>query len=67
MKLRAARDLAISGLQLAARAFTAALSDEIKLFIAPIILGGGKKSTPDSMRLGLELFALRVVNAARRR
>lgn len=55
MKLRAAHDLVISGHELAAYAFRAGLVDEIQLFIAPIILGGGKKSLSDGVRLGLEL------------
>ncbi|HYQ43805.1 MAG TPA: dihydrofolate reductase family protein [Polyangiaceae bacterium] len=55
LKLRAARDLVISGHELATLAFRAGLVDEIKLFIAPIILGGGKKALPDGVRLGLEL------------
>jgi riboflavin biosynthesis pyrimidine reductase len=45
----------ISGHELAAYAFRAGLVDEIKLFIAPIILGGGKKALSDGVRLGLEL------------
>jgi len=55
MKLRAAHDLVISGHELAAHAARAGFVDEIKLFVAPIILGGGKKSLPDGVRLGLEL------------
>jgi riboflavin biosynthesis pyrimidine reductase len=55
MKLRAAHDLVISGHELAAHAFRAGLVDEIKLFVAPIIVGGGKKSLPDGVRLGLQL------------
>jgi hypothetical protein len=31
------------------------LVDEIKLFVAPIILGSGKKSLRDGVRLGLQL------------
>jgi len=56
MKLRAAHDLVISGHELAAYAFRAGLVDELKLFIAPTALGGGKKSLPDDVRLGLELI-----------
>jgi len=56
MKLRAAQDLVISGHELAAYAFRAGLVDELKLFIAPIVLGGGKKSLPDGVPLGLELI-----------
>jgi dihydrofolate reductase len=55
MKSRATADLVIGGSELAAHAFRAGLVDEIKLFIAPIILGGGKKALPDGVRLGLEL------------
>jgi len=56
MKLRAAHDLVISGHELAAHAFKAGLVDEIKLHIAPIILGGGKKWLSEGVRLGLELI-----------
>jgi len=55
MKLRAANDLVIGGHELATHAFRAGLVDEVKLFIAPITLGGGKKSLPDGVRLRLEL------------
>jgi dihydrofolate reductase len=55
MKLRATQDLVIGGHELASHAFRAGLVDEIKLFIAPIIVGGGKRSFPDGVRLGLEL------------
>ena len=55
MKARAERDLAIGGPDLAAHAFRTGLIDEIHLFIAPIIVGGGKRSLPDDVRLKLEL------------
>lgn len=55
LKSRATRDLVIGGHELAAHAFRAGLVDEIKLFIAPIIVGGGKSSFPDGVRLALEL------------
>ena len=55
MKSRAAQDLVIGGHELAAQAFRSGLVDEIKLFIAPVILGGGKKALPDGVRLELEL------------
>ena len=55
MKARATRDLVISGHELAAHAFEAGLVDELELFIAPIILGAGKKSLSDGLRTGLEL------------
>jgi dihydrofolate reductase len=46
----------IGGAELAARAFRSGLLDELNLFIAPIILGGGKPALPDSVRLELELL-----------
>jgi dihydrofolate reductase len=55
MKSRARHDLGIGGHGLAADAFRAGLIDEIHLFIAPIIVGGGKQSLPDDVRLELEL------------
>ena len=30
--------------------------DEYHLFLAPVVVGGGKQSLPDSVRLGLELL-----------
>jgi hypothetical protein len=30
--------------------------DECRLFLAPIVLGGGKQSLPDNVRLELELL-----------
>lgn len=55
MKSRAARDLVIGGSELAAHAFRAGLVDEIKLFIGPVIVGGGRKWLPEGVQLGLEL------------
>ena len=56
LKRGAAQDLVISGHELAAHAFRAGLVDELQLFIAPIVLGGGKKSLPEGVRLVLELI-----------
>jgi dihydrofolate reductase len=56
MKAAAERDLAVSGPELAAQAFEAGLVDELQLFVAPIVVGGGKQSLPDGIRLGLELL-----------
>ena len=33
--------------------------DEIHLFLAPIVVGGGKQSLPDGVRLELELLGER--------
>jgi len=46
----------VSGPELAVYAFKAQLIDELHLFIAPIVVGGGKQSLPDNVRLKLELI-----------
>jgi dihydrofolate reductase len=56
MKASADRDLSIAGPDLAADAFRAGLVDECGLFIAPVIVGGGKQALPDGVRLPLDLL-----------
>ena len=56
MKESSERDLAIGGPGLAASAFRAGLVDELQLFIAPAIVGGGTPSLPSDVRLDLELI-----------
>ena len=56
IKASAGRDLAVSGPNLAAHAFRAGLVDECHLFLAPIAVGGGKRSLPDGVRVKLELL-----------
>ena len=56
MKASAGRDMIIGGADLAARAFEAGLVDECHLFIAPIVVGGGKRSLPDGVRVKFELL-----------
>jgi dihydrofolate reductase len=46
----------VGGPDLAAQAFRAGLVDECHLFLTPIIVGGGKPSLPDGVRLELELL-----------
>jgi dihydrofolate reductase len=55
MKALAGRDLIVGGPELAAQAIEAGLVDELHLFVAPIMVGGGKRSLPDDVRLQLEL------------
>jgi dihydrofolate reductase len=50
------RDISVSGPGLAAHALKAALVDECRLFIAPVIVGGGKRWLPEGLRLELELL-----------
>jgi len=56
LKEAAEQDILIGGPELAAHAFRWGLIDECHLFVAPIILGGGKPSLPDNVRLALELL-----------
>jgi dihydrofolate reductase len=52
-------DILIGGPELAAHAFRAGLIDECRLFLIPILVGGGKSALPDNVRLELELLAER--------
>jgi dihydrofolate reductase len=56
LKATAAHDLSLGGPELAAQAFQAGLVDECQLFLAPIVVGGGKQALPDDVRLELELL-----------
>ena len=56
MKGSSERDMSVSGPELAAHAFGAGLVDECHLFLAPIVIGGGKRALPESVRVGLELL-----------
>jgi dihydrofolate reductase len=55
MKSSAGRDITVGGPDLAARAIKAGLVDEYHLFVVPVVVGGGKQSLPDNVRLSLEL------------
>jgi dihydrofolate reductase len=52
----AERDLAIGGPELGAHALDAGLVDELHLFVAPVVVGGGKRWLPDRVRLDLALL-----------
>jgi dihydrofolate reductase len=56
LKTAAERDITVGGPALAAQAFKAGLVDDLHLFVAPIVVGGGKRSLPDGVRLRLELL-----------
>jgi dihydrofolate reductase len=56
MKASAGSDIIVGGPSLAAHAFKAGLVDECHLFVAPIVVGGGKQSLPEDVRLELELL-----------
>lgn len=56
LKATTRQDILIGGPDLAAHAFRARLVDECHLFLAPIAVGGGKQSLPNSVRVELELL-----------
>jgi dihydrofolate reductase len=56
MKASAGRDISVGGPDLAAQAIKAGLVDEFHLFVGPVVVGGGKQSLPDNVRLKLELL-----------
>jgi dihydrofolate reductase len=56
MKASADRDLGVGGPHLAAEALRAGLVDELNLFVAPAVVGGGNRWLPDDVRLDLELL-----------
>jgi dihydrofolate reductase len=56
MKASADRDISIGGPTLAAQAIRAGLVDEIRLFLAPAVVGGGTRALPDDVRSKLELL-----------
>ena len=55
MKESSAADLGVGGPGLAASAWRAGLVDELQLFLAPVIVGGGTRALPDGVRTDLEL------------
>jgi dihydrofolate reductase len=56
MKAALDHDIAIGGPGLASEAFRAGLVDECHLFVAPVVVGGGKRGLPEDVRLDLELL-----------
>ena len=56
LKATSERDLLIGGPELAAEAIRAGLVDEYHLFLAPVLVGGGKRALPDGVRVDLELL-----------
>ena len=56
MKKTEQRDIGIGGAELASCAMAKGLVDECRLFVTPILVGGGKRSLPDDVRIDLELL-----------
>jgi dihydrofolate reductase len=59
LKESAARDITIGGAELAGEAIAAGLVDELRLFLIPIVVGGGKRALPADVCARLELLAER--------
>ena len=55
LKAAAKKDILISGPGLASFAFEAGLIDQCWIFIAPVVVGGGKPGLPVDIRLELQL------------
>jgi dihydrofolate reductase len=55
LKESASADLSIGGAQLAGQAMAAGLVDELRLFLGPIVVGGGKPALPSGVHTQLEL------------
>jgi dihydrofolate reductase len=55
LKAAADRDLTVGGPDLAGQALRAGLVDELHLFVAPVLVGGGTRSLPAGARPRLEL------------
>ncbi len=56
LKANSTRDITIGGPTLAAEAFRAGLVDECRLFLNPVIVGGGNPALPTGVRLALQLI-----------
>jgi riboflavin biosynthesis pyrimidine reductase len=56
MKAAARRDVSVGGPDLAGQAIKAGLVDELHQFLVPIVVGGGKSSLPNHVRVKLELL-----------
>ena len=56
LKTTATSDLSVGGPTLAAQALKLGLVDECRLFLSPVVVGGGNPALPDNVRLGLELL-----------
>jgi dihydrofolate reductase len=54
-RMKAEGELSIGGPELAGHAIRAGLVDELRLFLSPVLVGGGTPALPDGVRWPLEL------------
>jgi dihydrofolate reductase len=59
LKASAGHDASVGGPHLAGQAIQAGLVDEIGLFLAPVVVGGGTRALPKDARVSLELLTER--------
>jgi len=59
MKSAAEHEVSVGGADLAGQAIKAGLVDEVRLFLLPVVIGGGKRALPDGVRSNLELLDTR--------
>jgi dihydrofolate reductase len=62
LKASLPRDISVGGPELAGQAISAGLVDEYHFLVNPIIIGAGKPSLPDDVRMTLELLGERRFN-----
>jgi dihydrofolate reductase len=48
-------DISVGGPELAAQMLAAGLVDELRVFVSPVVVGGGQRFLPDDLRLSLDL------------
>lgn len=56
LKTAADRDLLVGGAELAGQALRDGVVDEVHLYVAPVVVGGGKPALPPGVRLDLDLL-----------
>jgi dihydrofolate reductase len=58
LKTASSHDLSVGGPGLAAHALRAGLVDDIRLFVTPVVVGGGTAAFPNDVHLSLELVGV---------
>jgi dihydrofolate reductase len=56
LKPAAEHDMRVGGADLAGQVIKAGLADEVRLFLVPVVVGGGKRALPGGVRSDLELL-----------
>jgi dihydrofolate reductase len=59
LKAATRHDITVGGAHLAGQAIKAGLVDELRLFLVPVAVGGGKRALPNGIHSELELLDLR--------